>query len=776
MPARRRFRRGLVAAAAAAAALTTATVAGAAPATPPPDTSPPGTPPPDTLPPGTEPAPEPARYEWSRLRDPVLASTVAGGEFTGITDWNGGFASYGFSVEAGGAPVARAWTSVDGTAWAPLELPASPSGGFLRAGAWSAGVGVLIGTGGGSVGHPLVYRVDGSGATLTDASGLPVNSVPFAAAANRNGGFVAGGTADGEPFVAQSADGVTWQVDATAGAALATLVSPGIVSIDSGPLGQLVVVHHSQGGIGAGAVLVDAGAGFQLAALPESAEVDVAGGLVTDTGFFVYGGVRTGSAFEPAIWQSADGVSWSRIDPTIELSPDHRSTNTFGEELLDAIRIGDRYYATFFGQASYLVVTSTDGQSWAEVANATDALDTALPGFSGLATNGANVVATSSYAPVIWSVTDAVRQVVDPSLLTSSDSLVPRSVVAVNEYLMIGGEGYLQAQDLDEPEYVRGEVWTVAPGPAVTKTDQLPGAEVRSLVTLDDGSVRALGYDEFNASVAGGFAAGARAWSTWPGGPMSEMPVPDRDETNRMFSGAELSPGVLVAGGSTFIDSETTPMFWVSADAGLSWQIAGDPEDSPLPGYSPSGAVCRLPNGGAVSFGSVSTQAGTAPVAHTTADGQSWQVAVGDASPFGAAVVDLEACASGPDGVVVVGSAGSPATAAAWSTADGSSYTPLATADLGAGSAWWDVSVGDDGRVWLVGQGRAAASSGFGAVLQELGADGSAQPAVDLAGAAFESPLGTPDVWYVQPFGASLALVGRDGYDVAVWLAPLPPA
>ena len=325
----------------------------------------------------------PRFYAGRALTDPIVGGITAGGPgFVVVgSDW----------VDAEGA-VAVAWTSDDGLAWAehPIGSPGPTSA--LTSPALSS-----VTTGGGmlvAVGRVGIWRsTDGlTWEQAAPSSGL--GGIPLRVARGR-AGFVAIGRGLGEPCQGRawtSADGASWRdvalpdADHFCPTAVAGSAS-GYVVVGNDPLDGGPVVLASSDGV----------SWSRAPAQPSLAwDADPEGVAWTGDRWTAFGSFLPSTSADQGVqvWQSTDGLAWSRtsfLQPTGPFACDPGSVH-----MLDLTGFGPGYVAVGSCTANPELVgiawTSATGGTWQGV------LGRVRP-MSGVASNGTRLVAVGSDWP-----------------------------------------------------------------------------------------------------------------------------------------------------------------------------------------------------------------------------------------------------------------------------------------------------------------------------------------------------------------------------------------
>lgn len=245
------------------------------------------------------------------------------------------------------------------------------------------------------------------------------------------------------------------------------------------------------------------------------------------TGFVAVGGVRTGAAWLPASWISPDGVSWSQASESFPSAPRDMTdtTGTTVTAVTDDLGVG--LVAVGGSPSAQRVWTSLNGQSWSETplpANAASA-----PGWH------LGVVAASGTTTVV-----ADDTVGEPRLLVNSDGSwrevtadprpfgVPAAQAEPASLISDGGVMYL-AVNIRSPGHVLGtDQWSAA---VLSSTDGgswqvdaqggvFTGFQINSLLAVQTGLLAA------GSSVpAAGKASQPALWSSSDGLDWRRVPV-----------------------------------------------------------------------------------------------------------------------------------------------------------------------------------------------------------------------------------------------------------
>lgn len=181
--------------------------------------------------------------------------------------------------------------------------------------------------------------------------------------------------------------------------------------------------------------------------------------------------------------------------------------------------------------------------------------------------------------------------------------------------------------------------------------------------------------------------------------------------------------------------------------------------------------ICPLPAGGAIGIGNHGVD-GATPAVWLTEDGKSWETAVVDGDPFGGGFNTLNRCDADGDRTYVVGSHGSPHSAAVWTTTDGRNFERLDHGAFPEFTSVSDIEVFADGRIWIVGP---IWAEGEGAsTIVELDDTGAILQLERLDTPEFMGSTGFANIWSITGSADNIILLGDFGDNVAEWRAPLP--
>lgn len=723
-------------------------------------------------------------FDWQALEVAEFESREKGGGFGAIVPTpSGNWLLGGSVIDEDGIPRPMVWHSADGLEWEPKELPTTDRGMTVMGGAWSGDTGLLAGhmAGPGSNTTAVVWTVDESGnGDLVEVDTFPVGMEVTKVEAQPGGGFVLAGWSADRSVLFRSEDGRNWTRDPRADEMLDDLTFPFIRDLAAGDLGLLVMVVDERGQNDLGVLLLDRGDGLEeVARIEHESDVDLNGAVVTGAQFQVYGAVRSGSAYESAIWVSHDGDEWSRSTPTISIDDGHLASNVYGNAFIDAVRDADGLVGVVFEANSYLFVGSEDGTDWTEIPIEGGVeggiLDTDVPFLDEMAASGGVVLATSTELPTpfLFRVEGGrATQVVHDALPMPLESVtITDSVVDGNRVVTLA-DRVGASRHLSEEGSASSQVVAVGLDGEVEASEPVPDLLMSGIALTSDG-VAAVGYERFIARWLGEGTIDPRAWwgSTIPELTEVDTGSPPEERTKRLGNVAVIDAG-LVGFGTHFIETGVNaPIFWYSAD-GKSWEEVPAPDERATINVARRG-LCVLPDGGAMAIGRHQTESGPAPATWVTADGRSWDLTVSGPERFAAeGLVELWGCLDAGDRTIVLGSVGTPSVASAWETTDGREFTPIETPDAGASSRWWSAAVGPDGSLYLLG--RYVVEGESQQVLGVVGPDGT-ESLIGLEVEALMGPTGPAALSDLYVVDDHLVLLGTMLGDARIWTAPLSP-
>lgn len=181
--------------------------------------------------------------------------------------------------------------------------------------------------------------------------------------------------------------------------------------------------------------------------------------------------------------------------------------------------------------------------------------------------------------------------------------------------------------------------------------------------------------------------------------------------------------------------------------------------------------ICPLPAGGAIAIGAHGVDR-TKPAVWVTEDGNSWETAIVDGDPFGGGFNTLNRCDADGDQTYVVGSHGSPHSAAVWTTTDGRYFERLDHGSFPDSTSVSDIEVFADGRIWIVGPIWAPEGEGASTIV-ELDDTGAILQLERLDTPEFMGPTGFASIWAISGSADNIILLGDFADSVAEWRAPL---
>lgn len=170
--------------------------------------------------------------------------------------------------------------------------------------------------------------------------------------------------------------------------------------------------------------------------------------------------------------------------------------------------------------------------------------------------------------------------------------------------------------------------------------------------------------------------------------------------------------------------------------------------------------ICPLPAGGSIAVGGHGND-GAEPAVWLTEDGESW-------GGFNA----LNRCDSDGVRAYVVGSHGSPHSAAVWTTTDGRNFDRLDHGAFPEFTSASDIEVFADGRVWIVGPIWAPEGEGASTIV-EVDDTGAILQLERLDSPEFMSPTGFANIWSIDASADNIILLGDLDESTAEWRAPL---
>lgn len=182
--------------------------------------------------------------------------------------------------------------------------------------------------------------------------------------------------------------------------------------------------------------------------------------------------------------------------------------------------------------------------------------------------------------------------------------------------------------------------------------------------------------------------------------------------------------------------------------------------------------ICLLPAGGSIAIGGHGVD-GAEPAVWLTEDGESWETAVVDGDPFGGGFNALNRCDADGVRAYVVGSHGSPPSAAVWTTEDGRDFERLDHGAFPEFTSVSDIEVFADGRVWIVGPIWAPEGDGASTIV-EMDDTGAILQLERLDTPEFIGPTGFANIWSITGSTDHIILLGDLGDTVAEWTAPVP--
>lgn len=182
--------------------------------------------------------------------------------------------------------------------------------------------------------------------------------------------------------------------------------------------------------------------------------------------------------------------------------------------------------------------------------------------------------------------------------------------------------------------------------------------------------------------------------------------------------------------------------------------------------------ICQLPTGGTIAIGGHGVDQAK-PAVWLTEDEKSWETAVVDGEPFGGGFNTLNRCDVDGARTYVVGSHGSPHSAAVWTTTDGRNFERLDHGAFPEFTSVSDLEVFADGRIWIVGPIWAPEGDGASTIV-ELDDTGAILQLERLDTPEFMGPTGYASIWSITGSADNIILLGDFGDNVAEWRAPLP--
>ena len=719
-------------------------------------------------------------FDWRLLEVAEFESREKGGGFGSILTTPAGTWLVGGSInDAEGVPRPVVWISEDTFEWEMRELPDPGSGAWVFTGAWSGDVGLMTGN------RAAPEREAGVALWLLDATGeaelvqsdvFPADLTILEASAQPPFGFVIVGRSNDELVLFRSPNGRDWTSDTSTPELLAGLNDPRLVTLAFGDLGLLAVILDERGQKDIGVLLLDRGNGFEeVARLEDSADVDLYGAVVTGAQFQVYGAVRNGPSYESYIWASGDGIEWEGFSPSVSIADTHTSYNTYGSGFMNAVRSTDGLVGVVFDAASYLFVGSEQGTDWSEIPIEGDVLDTDVPHPEEMAAAGGIVLAasTDTAGPVLYRIAEGrATQIVDDVLPAPEELLTATDSIVAGDRVMVTTSRVKLDRDLAATPERSSQVVAVGLDGEVEASDPVEDLYMSGVTVTEDGGIVVSGYERFITRFLRDGTVDPKAWWGESLSDLSEVGTgsPPEETTKRIMAVAAIDTGV-VGFGSYFPESGiSAPIFWYSED-GTGWVQIDAPEDRSTLNLTAID-LCGLPGGGAMAIGEFQTDSGAVPGVWVTSDGHSWSLTSSDPSAFGSdEQVSFESCVGGDEKTLILGSSGSPLTATAWETTDGTTFTPLDLPELGEASEWLTAALGPDGSLYMLGSRRVG--SIFENELVVVSPDGTAD-VHSLWVEPLLGPIGSVSFDGLHVIDSDLVLVGSAAGNIQVWTAPIP--
>ncbi|HUY60740.1 MAG TPA: hypothetical protein VMW49_02585, partial [Candidatus Dormibacteraeota bacterium] len=588
----------------------------------------------------------------------------------------------GTRIAASGATTAMVWTSTDAHTWSASVL--AGAGGQARAATnWGSRTVVVGSVGRGSAQRAAVW--------LSSAPGQPFVAVPSTAA------FAAAGA--GQAPGASSAAPAGAAMDHVAGGALGLLAA--------GTAGGVPALWYSTNGarwtrLGPAEKVVDSSPGARIDTL-----------LVTNSGAYAGGSLRSGTHTDAAIWSSGDGLHWHLIRTGHHVfsgTGDHvvTSIEPFGTGLVaaGATREGSRW-----SPASWI---SPDGASWSKPSEAFPMAARPRPDAGGAkvtAMSAAPAGPAPASGPAVITLVAVGGSATAQRVWTSTDGLswdeVPLPTGAADS---AGWRATMVATDGPTTVVADG-----APGQPHVLVDGPSGWQQPSADPAVFGAVRASAQVAALTPIASGLLLTADV--TQPGQALGQgstsvelLSSPDGANWAQLGGGPVLAgqtvtavtsapPGLVAVGGGTATTASlpagnTSASVWTSPN-GAAWSLASGGTEVFGGGAGPPAQALAVARFGlttvAVGIGSAPAS-GAAPGTATTGGlAVAWTSTGGGSGPWrGPSALDPDpglgpekptgAC-SGQSAVVAVGSGDPTGTGTeplAWSSHDGTHWQPAA--------------------------------------------------------------------------------------------------